>query len=263
VFMDKSVDYRELKIVALGAVNTGREVVEYDNEMKRRISEIEVNLMSKEELREIIDNGESLLNIQFTKELKTSITKFSNGLASVCHAICLYICEEKGILETVKDEGVKVGKKELTKAIARYIDEESDSIKHKFDIALKQRDTKFKNAELIFKALAKFPAEGATYSDLLRKIKDTRSDYPQSNLTTYLPQLQKEDKSSLIKLDNSSGKYSFCEPFYRPYILARFEVAQEDTDSKNSLKNIIGQIAYNIIAEEIMKRHTRDIDLNH
>eukprot|EP01029_Cantina_marsupialis_P011044 TRINITY_DN248317_c0_g1_i1.p1 TRINITY_DN248317_c0_g1~~TRINITY_DN248317_c0_g1_i1.p1 ORF type:complete len:240 (+),score=37.70 TRINITY_DN248317_c0_g1_i1:35-754(+) len=58
VFMDKAVDYPPLKIIALGAVNTGREVVEYDLEMKNRISEIEVPLMIESELRAIIENGE-------------------------------------------------------------------------------------------------------------------------------------------------------------------------------------------------------------
>ena len=49
--MDKSADYPYLKIIALGAVNTGREVVEYDTEMRNRVSEIEVTLMKDPERR--------------------------------------------------------------------------------------------------------------------------------------------------------------------------------------------------------------------
>ncbi|MDO9206872.1 MAG: hypothetical protein Q7T91_01340 [Sulfuricurvum sp.] len=255
VFMDKSVDYKNLKIIALGAVNTGREVVEYDSEMRNRVSEIEVTLMSEKELLGIIENGEKLLNIHFPEDLKKNIASFSNGLASVCHAICLYICEEKGILETIKGETVKVGTKELNKALHRYIEEQSDSIKDKFDKALKQRDTKFKNTELIMTALAKFPADGATYSQLLKTVLDQRNDYPQGNLTIYLTQLQSSDKGQLIKYDTASGKYSFSEPIYIPYIIARFQDNRSEKESINSISNKIGQLAYKILVDEIMKRY--------
>jgi hypothetical protein len=49
-------EFRSLKIIAIGAVDTARQVIEYDPEMKNRVSEIHVPLMLKEELKEIIDS---------------------------------------------------------------------------------------------------------------------------------------------------------------------------------------------------------------
>ena len=40
IFMDSSFEYPDLRIIALGAVGTGREVVEYDAEMNDRVTEI-------------------------------------------------------------------------------------------------------------------------------------------------------------------------------------------------------------------------------
>lgn len=256
VFMDKSTDYPNLKIIALGAVNTGREVVEYDIEMKRRVAELEVPLMSPQELRQILNNGEKLLNVKFNKNIREGIVDFSNGLASICHAIALFLCEEKDVYETYTGNYINFNESDLEKAISRYVEEESDSIKDKFDKAFKQKESKYKNAELIVKALIQFSPEGATNYELYSKIKDIRSDYPQRNLTLHLETLQYQDKGALIMYDNSSGKYLFSEPFYRPYAIAMFnEKPDGDEWIKHSLKNIIGQLAYTSILEEVESKY--------
>ncbi len=256
IFMDKAVDYKELKIVALGAVNTGREVVQYDDEMKNRIAEIEVQLMSEQELNKILKNGEKFLNIKFDNGIKKKIVEFSNGLASVCHSIALYICESKDIYTTVVGESIHFDKTDLESAITRYMEESSDSIKNKFDKALKQKKSKYKNAELIFKALSKFPPDGAIYSDILSTIRDEYKEYSASNLTKNLEKLQKEDKGSIIMEDTSSGKYLFSEPLYRPFAIALLkDKSSNDNSLENSLKTMIGKLAYNIIVKELEEKY--------
>ena len=63
VFVNLSSTYPDLKIVALGAVNTARQVVQYDKEMRKRVSEIHVTLMESDEIIEIIDKGCRALNL--------------------------------------------------------------------------------------------------------------------------------------------------------------------------------------------------------
>lgn len=50
VFMDLSDQFDDLKIVALGAVDTARQVVECDSEMRNRVAEIHVGLMTEKEI---------------------------------------------------------------------------------------------------------------------------------------------------------------------------------------------------------------------
>lgn len=83
VFMDLADKWPSLKIIAIGAVDTARRVVEYDTEMSNRVSEIEVPLMSPAEVREILSKGEELLNISIGPDVKREVTLLSNGLASV------------------------------------------------------------------------------------------------------------------------------------------------------------------------------------
>jgi len=62
VFMDMADAYRNLKIIAIGAVGSARQAVEAEAEMKNRVSEIFVPLMSDEEIGQIIQKGQDLLN---------------------------------------------------------------------------------------------------------------------------------------------------------------------------------------------------------
>ena len=99
VFMDLSDDYPELKIIALGAVETARQVVDYDHEMRNRVAEVHVSLMTEQEIAAIIVKGEDALNIKFNSEIKRLVSRHSNGLASVCHHLCLNMCNAAGVVD--------------------------------------------------------------------------------------------------------------------------------------------------------------------
>ena len=92
IFMDIASDFRETKVYAIGAVGTARQVLNYDKELTNRVAEINVPLMNEEELKLIISKGEKILNIKFGDVITDRIVNLSNGLASVCHHLCLNIC---------------------------------------------------------------------------------------------------------------------------------------------------------------------------
>ncbi|MDY0051061.1 MAG: hypothetical protein RBR65_00855 [Aliarcobacter sp.] len=258
VFMDKSADYPDLKIIALGAVNTGREVVEYDNEMRNRVSEIEVKLMKKKELRKIIDNGETFLNIEFTDEIKDEIVEFSNGLASICHAICAYICEEAGIHETVYGKCFQLTEEHFDLGIKRYMDEETDTLKFKFEMAFNRLIAQKKNTELILRALLIYDSEGATENELFREILDESPNFKKTALNAHLNRLIKSDNGGLIMYDASSSKYSFTIPLYKTYASAYFTSNKNEYEiSSKSLKNKISRIAYEAIVKEQMEKYIK------
>src|SRR6202008_4049587 len=97
VFMDLAQSYDALRIVAIGAVDTAREVVQADAEMRHRLAEIPVPLMEPDELRHIILKGESRPNFSLPDEVKEGIVRYASGLASVCHQLCLNICRSAQI----------------------------------------------------------------------------------------------------------------------------------------------------------------------
>jgi hypothetical protein len=221
VFMDLSDEYDELKIIAIGAVDTAREVVKYDPEMRNRVSEILVPLMTESEIYAIIEKGEKALNVRFSEEIKKLIAKHSNGLASACHQLCLNMCHAADILETLSGDPKPLTKEHLEKAVKTYIEEESDSIKNAFDKALKKRrKAQYDNANIIIKALSSIEVGEAARADILKKIRLDEPSYPEPNLKYMLPKLCSPEYGEIVRFDSNSGLYSFSDPMYRVYAMA-------------------------------------------
>ena len=107
--------------------------------MRNRVAEIHVTLMTEPEIGAIITKGEAALNVAFSAEIKRLVARHSNGLASVCHHLCLNMCDAAGIIETVDGLPMQLTTEHFERAVKTYVEEASDSIKSAFDKALKQR----------------------------------------------------------------------------------------------------------------------------
>ncbi|MCK4625189.1 MAG: ATP-binding protein [Phycisphaerae bacterium] len=237
VFADTAYDYPELRIVAIGAVGTAREVVEHDPNMRERIAEVEVPLMNDKEVLLIMQKGEQLLNIGINSQSKESIVRFANGLPSPCHRLCLNLCRTAGVLRTC-DSRTTIERDIFRESIRQYLRQCSDSLRGAFDKALRQRrESKYKNTELILKALSELSPMGARRGEIHARIMEDIPDYPLHNLTRYLKQLQRQNRAALLYYDSGSGRYSFAEPFFRAYAQVMFEERQTKAQPRTLGKN--------------------------
>ena len=57
VFLDMADQYKEVKIIVIGAADTAREVIQYDSNMRNRVAEIQVPLMSEDQIEQIMHRG--------------------------------------------------------------------------------------------------------------------------------------------------------------------------------------------------------------
>ena len=232
VFMDLSDDYPELKIIALGAVDTARQVVDYDHEMRNRVAEVHVSLMTEQEIAAIIVKGEDALNIKFNSEIKRLVSRHSNGLASVCHHLCLNMCNAAGVVETTDGSPTELTRQHCEHAVKTYVEEASDSIKSAFDKALKQRrKTRYDNARLILEALSGLGESGTARTKIHQRIRRSEPKYPEANLKYLLPKLCTLEYGGILRYDSNSGHYSFADPIYRAYALAQFQNKNADNFS--------------------------------
>jgi hypothetical protein len=240
VFMDMADDFRELKIVAIGAVDTARQVVQYDPEMLRRVAEIQVPLMTAEELNAIIEKGEQLLNIKFPTDVKSKITWYSNGLASVCHHLCLNMCDVCNV-ERTQAETTELHTDALDLAFKRYLEEASDTLKQAFDKALRRKRTrKYDNTRIILRAMSQVLQTGATVGELHQRIRRVHAQYPAGNLNEYLRRLLTEDYGAILRYDGASGRYSFSDPLYRVFAVGYFEQARSSAqEGQDEVERVI------------------------
>lgn len=240
IFVDCSVDYPHLKIIALGALNSARQVIQYDPEMNNRISEIYVGLMKDTEIEEIVSKGENLLNLFISKEVKDIIVRISNGLPSITHQLCLNICFSKDIYET-QDKTVFIDQQEFVTALRRYIDERSDSIKRDFDRAVRPID-KDENAnhQNILKAAISTARHEFTSKDVLVHTQKSGLELNTDTVVLLLNNLCTEERGGILTLDENSQTYSFSNYFIRSYSILRIETEHHEViDSKSKLKDVL------------------------
>lgn len=256
MFKDFADEYPEVKIIAIGAVNSAREVIECDIEMTNRIAEICVPLMTKDELRKLVSLGEQALNIELENRVRESIVMLSNGLGAACHGLSLSILLENGINVTA-DKKKYINTDKLHSGITRFLEESSDTLKKRFDIAFSHiKGKKFDNGRLILEALCKFDQEGVVYSELLAKIREQEPSYPAGNLSTYAKLLCNQDKGDLLRFDEASQKYSFQDPLCRVFANSMVELQK-----KEGLPGLhqLDEASINRIIDAVAERLTKSV----
>lgn len=239
VFMDMSDEFEDLKIIALGAVNTAREVVQSDAEMRRRLSEIKVPLMSEIEITEILSKGEIALGVNFGKELKEKIAHYCNGLPAIAHKLAYLMCDGAEIRSTLPvRERYDFTNSDLSLAIEEYIEDESDTIQRVFDNALTHS-----KGENVIRALLHSEQEGGNIDELFGYCKEFNIRIQKNHLNSVLNELSQPNFGEIIKFDEDSYCYSFSDPFFRSFALA-FIGAKDEANINKKLSPLQKQQIY-------------------
>lgn len=220
LFMDMADECPAVRIIAIGAAGSAREILTCEPEMWNRISEIEVDLMGQPELIQIIKKGKDLLNVSIPESTMQSIVHYSNGLPSVCHQLCLNMCLEAQVMET-QVSGYAFSESDLEGAVQLWLEDAADSLRDVYDRATRtKRRRMYDNCRLIIHALAESNKDGCTHAELLQKIQRTQPRYRPSNLTQYLGKLTSRDRDYVLFYDSASGRYSFSSPMLHAYVRA-------------------------------------------
>jgi len=217
LFMDKAKDYEKSKIVVLGAADYGYEVVQYDTELNNRVAEVEVPLLTTQEITKIIQKGANALNIGISNVVSDKIADYANCLATIAHQLAYNLCFNNRIFKTQKRYLV-IRDAELEQAIKDFTSEKQDTYKALYLKITQQRERTYKNVEIILDALSKLDKD-VTQHDLLVEIQKKYPTYPPGNLSTYLKRLTTPEKEEVLRVN--SGRISFSDPFFKSYIKMR------------------------------------------
>jgi len=238
IFMDIAKTYKKSKIVAIGAVNTAREVIQYEPEMKSRVSEIFVPLLSHDELLDIILKGEKLLNIEFRTDVKEKVIRYSHGLAEMTHELCSIMCYNRGIHET-SSIFEKFDNSDLEGAIDKYVMEYSDTLKSIYDTATKiVNKRKFEDPKNILEAIINSGKEEVGINDITTELKKKYSDYSSKNLKRYVEELTKNSRNEILRLNKNNNRFSFSNPFIKAYAQIVIHKQYEDNNADTALYHL-------------------------
>ena len=233
LFMDLSDEYGDLKIICVGAVNTARQVIEHDKEMKRRVAEIHIPLMLDKEIRKIVENGCEYLRVEIDDNAVSGICDESNGVASICHHLCSLMCDEQDIYETVDEDSdsLKFDYSNLASARGEYLHYASDTIKKALDNALKLR-----GSDNVIRALSEIGNDGAVESEIVSKLWEKQLSNDELSVAEILEKLLTTKYGELLKYEDESHKYSFSDPFYQAFSTQYFRQKDSHSPKKKQTK---------------------------
>lgn len=258
VFKDMSETYPELKIIALGAVGTAREVVEYNQEMEDRVTEIYIPYMKDGEIEEIIIRGEKLLNIKFAPDVRKRIVKYSCGLPAICHQLCLNICFNRNINETAK-QLTSINQEDLDKAIEKFIDEKSDTLKKQFDRSIKiPNHTPVNIPKEILIACLKIEKEEFSFDEIYSKLKGKK--IPKKDGETNLNSLCTIERSEILIYDENSNLYRFNNLFLKAYAQLKLKETADTKPISSRKDEQIVQRLLEIIDKDLFSNYYYDDD---
>lgn len=252
VFMDMSVEFPNLKIIAIGAVNSAREVVNFDPEMKNRISEIEVPLMQIEQLLGIISTGERLLNLEFDEKISKRIVTYSSGLPAVTHQLAYLLCEENGITQTHNSiKAHEIDPRTFDSVLNEYINENSDTLKAIFEKStLTNRKRKSDNPIDILKAIIDLNKEEFKVVEVAEQIRIKDKGYKAVSLKKYLEELTKTSREEVLRYNKDSNTYHFSTPLVKAYFQCVFKSNVDHHFATTKL-----------IREELQKNLKKELDM--
>lgn len=221
VFSDEGAKYPSTRVIVLGVSESVDELVQDSVNISKRVIDIEVAPLDHDELGKILDTGQVLLNLNFSR-IRTQLLDTAVGTASITHALALACCTQRKIALPAS-ETIAFTDDDFQAAAQQYVRTRSSALRTRFKKALKvHRKRTYDNTEIILRALTQLPESGGTVGEILAAIRSGENkNYPSGNATKYLGELQKEDRGSLIR-KTSFGVYRFDEPVHHAYARSFF-----------------------------------------
>jgi len=235
VFMDESVNFSYVKIIAIGAVGTAKEVLQLDRELNNRVSEIEVPFMNREELLEIIAIGESKLNISISSDVKKKIVDFSTGLPAITHQLCLNLCFAKELYQTA-DTHQTFDRDDFRYAVSNYIITNSGYLHDRYEKAIEEvSEHSLPIYYHLLRCFVKSKKHNLTIKDVQKYFADYKHPQAEPVLEYLLNLLKKESRGSALDYDDPSKTWFIPDPFFRVYCICAMDLTFRNLQAQYEL----------------------------
>lgn len=233
VFVDEANEdtdcHHPCKIICIGAVNTPRELLTLDSNLSPRVDQIKVPLLTDEEIKQIIEQGCSLLNVAMSEKLILNLVSYSNNIGSLAHYMCLDICNEYNVKKT-SFRRIPVEDNSFNVAIKGYLDRNSDTLQKTYDLIT----AKNKLAWYVLKTMHMHNKDSIKEKDLIRRINPKHMPITEDEIKQALKELQSHPYY-IIRYDECTESFSFSTPFWSAFIRIQLE-SEEAEKNKNQKK---------------------------
>ncbi len=252
IFVDNANDYSISKIICIGACQSAHDLIRLDPNLRTRVSEISVPLLSDDEIKKIIVNGFSLLNVIPSQSLVEKLVYYSDRLGAFAHQMCMDICKGEKISCTtfkkrfIDDESFQF-------AVDGFIKRSSDTFKSIYEAAVKNELGWY-----ILKTFSHNVKDKLSLDEICKKVnKNGRTSFEREQIQEKLEEL-KSPSFSIIYYNANSEKYALSTPFWHRFLRLQFSIEKSEQTQKNKNRNnphlnLVADKKYQIVDESMIK----------
>lgn len=232
IFIDEANIFKSVKILCIGTVDSARKLIAYDTNLKDRVAEIQVPLLSDPEITKVIINGCDLLNIKLSDELIKKLVFYSNNICSIAHQLSYDICRKQNIGKT-KWITRKVDDNNFAYAMESYITNNSDNLKHIYDTQVR-----VKPGWYVLKTIVSKGRNGASFDEIRKRISTRRHHFEDSVIIGKINDLIAPE-INMIRKNEDSGRYFISTPFWEAFLRAQLELEKINANkSRKGVKSV-------------------------
>ena len=252
IFVDNANDYSVSKIICIGACQSAHELIKLDPNLRTRVSEVAVPLLTDEEIKRIIINGFNLLNVVPSQSLVEKLVYYSDKLGSSAHQMCMDICKEKGIKKR-SSQKINIDDEVFQYAVNGFINRSTDTFKSIYEAAVKN--------ELGWYILRTFSGNvmgKLSLDEICKNVNKSKMSFGREEIETKLKELMSPD-FNIIYHDNNSEKYAISNPFWHRFLRIQLAIERSEQQYKKSnkrnpnLKLIDTNIKYRTVDEAMIE----------
>lgn len=250
IFVDNSSKYNRTKIICIGACDSAEELISLDSNLKNRISEVYIPLLSENNILSIIQNGFSLLNVVIPQEEKEKLVYYSARLGTQAHQMCLDICNGVEIYQRSFRQK-KLDKNVFKHAIDGFIKHNQGTLTTIYEVAIKEEIGWY-----VLKTLSRNCREKLPLREIKRHVNVRGRNYSEEEIRLALNELTKPE-CGVISYNQRTEKYSISSPFWEAFLRLQFalEQRQKETamrDRNNTSLRLVNQTSRDADVEKQM-----------
>lgn len=250
IFVDNSSNYSRTKIICIGACDSAEELIALDSNLKNRISEVYVSLLSENNIRSIIKNGFDMLNITIPPGVEEKLIYYSARLGTHAHQMCLDICNGVGI----NKRSFRLRKLDNTvfrHAINGFIKHNQGTLTSVYEVAIKEEIGWY-----VLKTLSRNCKEKLALREIKRLVNVKGRNYSDEEILSVLNDLIKPE-CGVVTYNQRTEKYSLSSPFWEAFLRLQFALesqqkATAERDRNNTHLRLIDQTSLDADVEKQM-----------
>ena len=228
IFSDNANEYQKVKVICIGACDSANDLVRLEPDLKGRVAEIKVNLLSEKLIREIVINGCKLLNIEMEDCLIEKLVYYSARLGSSVHQMCLNICLGNNITCRQKKKR-KVYDKSFNYAVEGFIKSNEGTLTTIYDSAVRNALGWY-----ILKTFSRNCHDKLQFREIKKIVNKSQQSFTDEEIKHKLGELSSPEYG-VIYFNPITENYTLSSPFWKAFL--RMQFAIEDAERNKANKN--------------------------